>query len=274
MAWIESHQTLREHPKTYALMDALGIEKASALGHLQMFWWWCIDYALDGRMKPNAAQLARAADWKGDADTFASAMLDAGWIDSENDDWVVHDWHDYCGELVEKRLERKTLKRRKMSDKRRNNSATIGTNPDKNPPTVPNPTIPNQTQPKTREIAATKTAAPTPQADFIQRFKETYEAKSGEPFEAQKKDFILAADLIRKHGWEPCVKKAVILAGLCESRSAWFTKDGWASFTIGKLSSQWNSIIPEARQLSPEEELQAEIKKQEALRERADALVK
>lgn len=147
IAWIESHQTLREHPKTYELMDALKIEKAAALGHLQMFWWWCIDYALDGRMKPNSALLSRAADWKGDIDTFANAMLSAGWIDLENDEWVVHDWHDYCGELVEKRLSRKVLKRKKLSNKRLTKTAEVPTNPDKNQPTLPYPTVPNRTQP-------------------------------------------------------------------------------------------------------------------------------
>lgn len=278
MAWIESHQTLREHPKTYVLMDAIGIEKATALGHLQMFWWWCIDYALDGRMKPNAAQLARAADWKGDADTFANAMLVAGWLDHENEDWVVHDWHDYCGELVEKRLERKISKRRKVSEKRRTNPATIGTNPDKNPPTLPNRTqpnrtLPNPTQPKTRGLAA-KIAAVTPQADFVERFQQTYEAKTGQPYRAIAKDYTLAAKLIQDYGMDTCVKKAVIFAGLCDSASAWFTSDGWSSYTIGKLSSHWNNITPEAKQPSPEEELQVEIKKQEVMRERADALVK
>lgn len=112
------------------------------------------------------------------------------------------------------------------------------------------------------------------QSDFVKRFAETYEAKTGEPYKADKKDYIISAQLIKAHGLESCIKKAIVLAVLCESKSAWFTKDGWASYTIGKLSSQWNSIIPESKQLTKEEELAEEIKKQREMNERVDDLLK
>ncbi len=131
-------------------------------------------------------------------------------------------------------------------------------------------------------IAAKTTAASLPaerrssppHVEFVEKFAQTYQANTGQPYRASQKDFVISSGLIKAHGLNSCVEKAVILAGLCDTKSAWFTKDGWASYTIGKLSSQWNSIIAEARQLSPDEELKAEIRKQEEMRERANALVK
>jgi hypothetical protein len=61
-----------------------------------------------------------------------------------------------------------------------------------------------------------------------------------------KKHFIIAANLIKSHGLEAVEQKAAILSVMCRDQTAWFTKDGWADFTIEKLSSQWNSIIPQA----------------------------
>lgn len=122
-----------------------------------------------------------------------------------------------------------------------------------------------------KSIAA---AAATPQAEFVLRFKQTYEAKTGSPYRAGKKDYVIASGLIDSYGMDACVKKAVIFAALCERKSAWFTEDGWASYTVGKLAAMWNNILPEARKATPEEELKAEMKRQEAMRERADRLVK
>lgn len=116
--------------------------------------------------------------------------------------------------------------------------------------------------------------AKAPQIDFVEKWQLTYQAHTGEPYRATEKDYTLAAKMIRDHGMDSCVKKAVLFSALCDSASAWFTSDGWSSYTIGKLASHWNNITPEAKKLTPEEDLKAEIKKQEAMRERANALVK
>lgn len=269
-------------------MDHLGIEKATALGHLQMFWWWCIDYALDGQINPNPAQLSRAADWKGDANVFAKAMLASGWIDDENGIWCVHDWHEYCGELVEKRLERKVLNKIKAGGKRRTKTAEVPTNPDKNPPTVPNRTVPNQTEPditKPKEISATSAASPSevifpsdppsksPQVRFVEGFRSIYEKISGSSFKIDKLHWIIAAKLVKDHGFDECVKKAKVLAVLCQQKSAWYTKDGPASFTFETLSSKWNSILPESVPPTKENEVLSEIRKREEMRVRGDAII-
>jgi len=39
VAWIESHQTLGQHPKTRKLARLLNISAPTAVGHLQFLWW-------------------------------------------------------------------------------------------------------------------------------------------------------------------------------------------------------------------------------------------
>ena len=52
VAWIELHQQLPTHPKTKRLTRALGLEVPKdipqVVGHLCMFWLWCLEYAIDG----------------------------------------------------------------------------------------------------------------------------------------------------------------------------------------------------------------------------------
>lgn len=81
---------------------------------------------------------------------------------------------------------------------------------------------------------------------FCDRFKESYEKMTGHPYKHAQVDFILVQNLIKQHGFENVVLKAKTLGAMCRDRSSWFTKDGWASFSIGKLSSKWNEIIPES----------------------------
>jgi hypothetical protein len=141
MAWIESHQELRNHPKVSAVCRTLSAEKNAIIGSLHCLWWWCMDYAMDGDIsRYNAQQIADAAEWKGDATKFAKALLDAGLIDRGKDGSTsVHDWFDFCGDLIHKRLRRKEEKRQKSADIVRRNPPKVRL-PD---PTQPDPTRPN-----------------------------------------------------------------------------------------------------------------------------------
>ena len=139
MAWIESHQELRGHPKVYDLMSKLSIDKPQALGHLHLFWWWCVDYAPTGRLQGfNDLQIARAAEWSGEPKMFVAALIESRLLDRSGGVLTVHDWIDFCGELIKKRLERQSGKRQKLAEIGRNCL-----------PTVPNRTVPNPTKPRT-----------------------------------------------------------------------------------------------------------------------------
>lgn len=104
MAWIQSHQEIRTHPKTEALADELEISIPSVVGHLHLFWLWCLSHAEDGDItKYTPRQIARAAMWEGKADSFLQAMITCGLIDTNGDTRSVHDWKDYGGKLIERR---------------------------------------------------------------------------------------------------------------------------------------------------------------------------
>lgn len=137
MAWIESHQSLHRHWKLARLSQELNITHVQAIGHLHIFWWWVIDYAPDGLLeKFTPLEIAKGADWPGDPDQFVEAMKKARFFDHDAVPLQVHDWFDFCGELVMQRCRRLKEKRRKMRHAAPQKSRH---------PTQPNPT--NRTQP-------------------------------------------------------------------------------------------------------------------------------
>lgn len=109
-----------------------------------------------------------------------------------------------------------------------------------------------------------------PQQEFVERFKVAYAKLSGgKTYQDDKTDYILVAELIKKHGFEAVVEKVRTFYTLCEKKSAWFTTAGPADFTIGKLRARWNEILPQAHQPNEEDAAAAALQNQEALRERA-----
>ena len=155
MAWIESHQTLLNHPKLASVCQTLDAERATIIGHLHIMWWWCVDYALDGELHYTNAQIAAGAGWTKNADEFVNALVDAGFLDRDESGLRVHDWLDFCGTLISKRLEReekrnlgaKTSAKRRIVESKRaatdSKRAKKSTNPTLPNPTLPNPTIPD-----------------------------------------------------------------------------------------------------------------------------------
>jgi hypothetical protein len=151
MAWIESHQTLRDHPKLMRLARLLDVPRTSAAGLLHFLWWWALDHAEDGDLTDfDALDLALAAGWEGDPDTFVKALEEcgpgqrAGFLACTDGRLVLHDWHDYAGKLVDRRVkdrERKKAQRKKSDVGPKDVQRTsVGT------PTVQNRTVPNPTE--------------------------------------------------------------------------------------------------------------------------------
>ena len=104
MAWIESHQELRNNPKTRKLARSLNISIPAVIGHLQCLWWWATDYAQNGDLsRYDANDIADAMMWEGDPDILVEAMITIGFIDEDENGRKIHDWYDYAGRLIEKR---------------------------------------------------------------------------------------------------------------------------------------------------------------------------
>ena len=106
MPWIESHQELRNHPKTKRLARELKISVAAAIGHLHCLWWWATDYAPDGDLTEYEDwEIADAAYYEGkNTAKFKDALIFAGFLDNtEQGRLILHDWNDYAGKNLKQR---------------------------------------------------------------------------------------------------------------------------------------------------------------------------
>ena len=102
----------------------------------------------------------------------------------------------------------------------------------------------------------------SPQQRIFDYFANEYKALTGFKYKSQSSDFINLAKLIKDYKEEDIIQKIEWLKSGCVNRVFWFAKtSGINSFTVGKLYSQWNEILPQytAEQLKE----QAEKKKEE-----------
>lgn len=123
MAWIESHQSLGQHPKVFRLASQLAAGPAAIIGHLFYLWWWALDYAKDGDLsKFSAYEVASAARWgRVESDSFLAALKECGWIDSDN---KLHDWTHYAGRYLLGLERQKRYRDKKVTPKLRNGDVT------------------------------------------------------------------------------------------------------------------------------------------------------
>ena len=123
MAWIQSHQSLGTHRKTKALRRLLKIKNPTAIGHLHLLWWWCLDNTPDGDLSGiDDADLAEAAEWQGDPKKFVDSLVEAGFIDENSR--KLHDWGDYSGKMLERRIRNKE-RQNEFRMKHRNSYVTV-----------------------------------------------------------------------------------------------------------------------------------------------------
>ena len=101
MAWIESHQTLRDHPKTHRLAQELEVSVHAAIGLLHCLWWWSVDYAQDGDLgRYPKGELARGCLWEGGPEVLIEGLVAAGFVDQEGEHIRIHHWEQYTNRLV------------------------------------------------------------------------------------------------------------------------------------------------------------------------------
>lgn len=145
MAWIESHQTLRNHPKLKKAARMLHVQNITMIGALHCLWWWALDYAQDGVLHDlDDYDIADAAGWDGEADSFVEVLVKTGFLERADGDLIIHDWYDYAGKLIERRernAERMRNARAGHNDKR--SKHVQGTQRAR--VKLPNQTVPNQT---------------------------------------------------------------------------------------------------------------------------------
>lgn len=310
MSWFAVHQELVDHPKTLRLMATMGWDIDTTLGKLLRFWSWCMTHAPDGDLRRFANEILAAAVNVPmvDAAKFVDAMKDAGGKDQggnalpgflEKDPYFrVHDWWGYFGPFLQSKFKKAPEKWRRVRDlydvsalphagnggsNGSGNGYDTGSKVSDSAPSPQTP-LPNQDLNmnlplQDRGIADGESAiveivskTKTPQVEIVERWKVSYEAAvPGEQFKATKESYIIAARLITAHGFEAVIQKAKTLHTLCKLKSAWFTSDGFASFTLETLSKHWNRIIPAAHRPTEQDTARAELKRQEELRARLNS---
>lgn len=142
MAWIESHQQLKDHPKVFELMSMMEWDLDQTIGKLHRFWWWCVDYAEDGNLtKFSDSQIGHAVGLNGDqAKCFVKAMLETCWLDREPY-FRVHDWWRYIGRFLNGKYSRHPKSAERVRKLYKCRTATV------RKPCLPNLTKPNKTTP-------------------------------------------------------------------------------------------------------------------------------
>lgn len=106
MAFIETHQSLRDHRKILTMATELDMPEAHVAGHCVFLWLWSIDNAEDGILPASERMIERAAGWYGTPGQLVAAMVNASMLDRMEDGSLrIHDWMDYAGRLIEKRHE-------------------------------------------------------------------------------------------------------------------------------------------------------------------------
>lgn len=182
MAWIELHQAVWTHRKTFLLAAELDLEETYAAAHIIRLWTWALDNAPDGDVTGLPARvLAYGAAWSGDADAFVAALIASGWIDDGDGYCCLHDWDDYAGRLIERRAANAERMRnarapREPSIKEPRAQNVRSTCAERAPATVPNRTVPDLTKPDQIDTAASA-AERVPEKAAVQEIFEHYRAR-------------------------------------------------------------------------------------------------
>lgn len=119
MAWIELHQNMPGHRRTRRVKSILEIDTPTAVGHMCLLWLWALDNAENGSIGGMLNQeIADVCEYKGDADTFVEALVEAGYLTRTENDLLIHDWADYCGRLMDRR-EKNRIRQQNYRDRHR-----------------------------------------------------------------------------------------------------------------------------------------------------------
>jgi len=117
VAWLQVHQTLKDHRKLFDAADELEITPPHMMGLLVSFWLWALDNAPKGDLAGiTPRMIARAAQWDGEPEKLAETLIRAGWIDENEDGTLeIHDWYEYAGKLIDQRQAEKERSARRRA---------------------------------------------------------------------------------------------------------------------------------------------------------------
>jgi hypothetical protein len=84
-------------------MKAMGWDLDTTLGKLHRLWWWCLDYAIDGRLCSfTASQIGAACDTE-DGPRLMAALIEARFVE-EKPELRLRNWWEHAGEFLRYKL--------------------------------------------------------------------------------------------------------------------------------------------------------------------------
>lgn len=123
--WCRLYSQFRNSFKVRHLATSLGIREVHARGHLVSLWCWVTDYRPDGNLKNVIDDdIAAAADWDGDAQTFVNAMLQTKWLDKNR---KIHNWTIYAESYRRAETKKKSRVGKKTVSVPRQSHDSLGT---------------------------------------------------------------------------------------------------------------------------------------------------
>ena len=97
MAWIRLEDNFYSHPKFRRLARILDIDTATARGYVATLWSWAINFAFDGDLtRFHVSEIEESIGWdeKDREGELVRAMIAAGFVDQDGDQYVIHEWDD------------------------------------------------------------------------------------------------------------------------------------------------------------------------------------
>src|SRR3990167_6733813 len=121
LSWIKSNPELLAHPKLLRLSLTMGWSVDETVGKLHRLWWWCLTYALDGRLDkfiPQEITHAMGVD-SSMAEPLLKALINSGFL--EDNPLKIHDWMDYAGEFIKARQRVQKFRAKRVTGMKRIN---------------------------------------------------------------------------------------------------------------------------------------------------------
>lgn len=154
--WIQVYANLPGHRKTCKLRDSLNLKSNyEAVGLLVCLWSWAAVNAVDGNLSDYSARdIADATGYKKAPAKFLEALVQAGFIDQEEDGTLmIHDWMEHAALLMDSNEQQKKNTRERVKryrERKKSGDVTPSSNVTcngSNAPTLPNLTLPYLTVP-------------------------------------------------------------------------------------------------------------------------------
>jgi hypothetical protein len=108
------------HPKVYALCEAMNIDRPTALGYLILLWEFASEYAPEGDIgKYPDTRIEAAMDFSGRGKPrgkLIEALSSVGFVDRDDEVRLkIHDWTEHCEKYVHRRIQRRQQVSKKVT---------------------------------------------------------------------------------------------------------------------------------------------------------------